>query len=165
MTPAITLDELLAWNEESAAFWNEHLTASPNLLELPCTIGRASTVQEFIRHIWGVELIWAQRISGLPQMPGADMPKGPLTALWDLHVQAMAICRRIIDDPAHDWDATLTLNAEWLPEKLRTGSHRKFMAHALFHSQRHWAQLTTRLREAGFPADFKGDMLFSLGLS
>lgn len=164
MTPAITLEELLAWNDESAVFWNEHLAANPNLLELPCGIGGAATVQEFIRHIWGVELIWAQQIAGLPRTSGVDMPKGPLVALFGLHVLAAQICRKLIGDPAHDWSATLTLNYDWLPERARTGSHRKFMAHALFHSQRHWAQLATLVREAGFPVDFKGDLLFSLGL-
>lgn len=35
---------------------------------------------------------------------------------------------------------------------------------ALWHSQRHWAQLATLVRDAGFPSDFKGDLLFSQAL-
>ena len=42
-------------------------------------------------------------------------------------------------------------------------SRRKVLAHALFHSQRHWAQLATLVRAAGFPSGFRGDLLFSLG--
>jgi len=161
MNAAITLAELLAWNEESATFWNEHLTAHPALLELPCGIGGAATVQELVRHIWGAELIWAQRLAGLPRTAGADMPKGPLVALFGLHVLAAQIFRRLIDDPAHDWSQTLTLNYDWLPPHSRTGTHRKFMAHALTHGQRHWAQLATLVRGAGHPSEFKGDLLFS----
>jgi hypothetical protein len=39
------------------------------------------------------------------------------------------------------------------------------MAHMLFHSQRHWAQLATLVRSAGFPSGFKGDILFSEGIA
>ena len=164
MTPAISLEELVTWNDEAAAYWNEYLTANPKLLEVPCDIGHAGTVQDFVRHIWGVELIWAQRIAGLPRTAGADMPKGPLVALYGLHVLAMQISRKLLADPAHDWSQTLTLNYDWLPAEVRTGTHRKFMAHLLFHSQRHWAQLATLLREAGSPTEFKGDLLFSSAL-
>ena len=34
MTPAITLEELLTWNEEASKFWKAHLDANPALLEL-----------------------------------------------------------------------------------------------------------------------------------
>jgi uncharacterized damage-inducible protein DinB len=37
-------------------------------------------------------------------------------------------------------------------------------AHALFHGQRHWAQLATLVRVAGFPSGFKGDLLLSRAL-
>jgi hypothetical protein len=37
-------------------------------------------------------------------------------------------------------------------------------AHALFHSQRHWAQLATLVRAAGFPSGFFGDILISSAL-
>jgi len=164
MTPCITLDELFAWNDEAASWWKQHLEANPALLELPCGIGGAATVQQLVRHIWGAELIWAQRIAGLPRTAGADMPAGPLVALYGLHVLAMQITRRLLDDPAHDWSQTLTLTYDWLPPDMRTGTHRRFMAHALVHGHRHWAQLATLVRTAGFPADFKGDLLFSPAL-
>ncbi len=58
----------------------------------------------------------------------------------------------------------MTLDFHWLPPQARTSSRRKVMAHALFHSQRHWAQLATLVRAAGFPSGFKGDLLFSSAL-
>ncbi len=33
MTVGITLEELLAWNEQSSDFWKSHLDANPKLLE------------------------------------------------------------------------------------------------------------------------------------
>jgi len=69
-----------------------------------------------------------------------------------------------LDDPAQDWETVLALDYAWLPPQLRSASRRKLMAHALLHSQRHWAQLATLLRAAGFPTGFRGDMIFSAAL-
>jgi len=164
MTPAITLEELLAWNEESSNFWKAHLDANPALLELPCGIGGTVNVQQFVGHIWGVELRWGQRIAGLPQLAREDVPAGPLDALFDLHVRAVEVFRKILDNPDQDWGETMALDYAWLPPQARTATWRKMVAHALFHSQRHWAQLATLVRAAGFPSGFKGDLLFSSAL-
>jgi uncharacterized damage-inducible protein DinB len=164
MTPAITLDELLAWNHESSSFWNEHLKANSALLELPCGIGGAANVQEFVRHIWGVELRWGQRLAGLPLTAREEMPVGPLGALFDLHLQAGEIYRGLLASPAQSWDENFQLEADWLPPGVRSFSRRKVAGHALFHSQRHWAQLATLVRAAGFPSGFKGDLLMSAAL-
>jgi uncharacterized damage-inducible protein DinB len=51
-----------------------------------------------------------------------------------------------------------------IPFEARTVSRRKVVAHALFHGQRHWAQLATLVRTAGFPANFRGDLLLSAAL-
>jgi uncharacterized damage-inducible protein DinB len=164
MTPAITLEELLAWNQESSNFWKAHLEADPALLELPCDIGGTANVLEFAGHIWGVELVWGQRIAGLPQLTREDVHVLSLDALFELHVKAVQVFRTLLDDPALNWDETMTLDYNWLPPQARTFSRRKVAAHALFHSQRHWAQLATLVRAAGFPSGFKGDLLFSSAL-
>ena len=164
MTAGITLEELLKWNHESSDFWKAHLGANPALLALPCSIGGTANVQQFVRHIWGVELRWGQRIAGLPQLAREDIPAGPLDALFNLHLKAVQVFRTILDNPAQNWDETMALDYPWLPPESRKASRRKMVAHALFHSQRHWAQLATLVRAAGFPSGFKGDFLFSLGL-
>ena len=165
MTPAITLEELLTWNEEASNFWKAHLDANPALLELPCGIGGATNVQEFVGHIWRVELVWGQRLAGLPLLKKEDVPAGPLDALFGLHVKAVEIFRALLDDKTANWNETMKLDLPWMPPDTPAFSLRKITAHALFHSQRHWAQLATLVRAAGFPSAFKGDMLFSSALS
>jgi uncharacterized damage-inducible protein DinB len=165
MTAAVTLGELLGWNQESSNFWKAHLEANPALLELPCGIGGTANVQEFVRHIWSVELVWAQRVAALPVTDRKEMPTGPLDALYDLHVKGIEILSALIDDPNLNWNEALTLDLPWLPPEARTFSRRKAVAHTLFHSQRHWAQLATLVRAADFPSGFKGDLLFSQALS
>jgi hypothetical protein len=58
MSAGITFEEMLAWNNQASDYWKAHLEANPNLLDLPCGIGGAKNVQEFVRHIWGAELGW-----------------------------------------------------------------------------------------------------------
>ncbi|MFZ1085730.1 MAG: DinB family protein [Terracidiphilus sp.] len=164
MTAAITLQELLTWNEEAASFWKAHLEAHPALLELPCDIGGTKNVREFVRHIWGVELRWSQQIAGLPQLAKEQMPEGPLEALYNLHIQAVQLMRTLLDDQAFQWGETTTLHSPWLPPEGLTVSRRKIASHALTHSQRHWAQLATLVRLAGFPSGFRGDLLLSSAL-
>jgi uncharacterized damage-inducible protein DinB len=164
MTSAITIEELLAWSHESATFWNALFDANPALLQLPCGIDDAPNVQGLVRHIWMAELRWAQRVAGLPIVPIEDLPTGPLEALLSLHEKAANIFRTLLDDPTQDWDGTLKLEYDWVPAHARIASRRKMAAHALFHSQRHWAQLATLVRVAGFPSDFLGDLIFSQAL-
>jgi len=164
MTSAITFEELLGWNQESSRFWKAHLSANPYLLELPCGIGGAENVQAFVRHIWGADLRWAERLAGLPETPREAVPAGPLDALYDLHLRAAKIFSELVAGPNANWDGDYTLQASWLPEGKHTLSRRKVMGHALFHSQRHWAQLATLVRAAGHPSEFRGDLLFSPSL-
>lgn len=165
MPPAITLEELLLWNDETSRFWHAHLEAHPRLLALPCGIGGAATVQAFVQHIWSVELRWAQRLTGQPETPREAVPQGPLDALFALHLQASDILLRLLNDPAQDWNATYTLTSNALPLEKRTQTRRKVLAHALLHGQRHWAQLATLVRVAGFPSGFGGDLLLSAVLA
>ena len=164
MTPAITLEELLAWNDEASNFWKAYFDANPALLRLPCSIDDSGSVQVFVRHIWAAELRWSQRIARLQVTNREDLPAGPLDALFDLHLKAFKIFRAQLGDPQKNWDEVITMDYPWLPPKNRAASLRKIAAHALFHSQRHWAQLATLVRAAGFPSEFMGDAIFSSAL-
>jgi uncharacterized damage-inducible protein DinB len=164
MIPSVTLEELLAWNEEAAQAWCAHLAEHPALLVLPCDIGGAQTVQALVRHVWGVELRWAQRIAGLSVTEREAMPAGPLDALYELHTQATAILRGALADAAFDWGERVTLRFPMFGPDPRDFSRRKLAAHFLFHSQRHYAQLATLLRQAGHGIEMRGDLLFSAAI-
>jgi hypothetical protein len=43
----------------------------------PCGIGGNPDVQAFVRHIWSVELRWAQRLADLPETPKEAVHTGP----------------------------------------------------------------------------------------
>ncbi len=164
MTPAITLEELLAWNCQSADFWKAHLDANPALLQLPCGIGGNADVQGFVRHIWGAELVWSQMIYGLRVTDYDVWPTGPLEALFDLHLAAVRNFRALLDNLNTNWDER-SVNYPWRHPETPKPTPRKALAHVLLHSQRHWAQLSTLVRSAGFPSGFGGDVLLSSALA
>lgn len=164
MSVAITLDELLAWNDQAAEHWHEYLENNPPLLQVKCDIGGTANVQEFVRHIWSVELRWGQRLAGLPVLSKEATPSGPLQALFDLHREAKEIFRNLLSASEQSWQEIFALDLTHIPEDMRRPTRRKVAAHALFHSQRHYAQLATLARQAGFPTTFGGDLLFSSAL-
>ena len=161
MSVGISLEELLAWNEEVSAWWKAHLDAHPQVLELPCDIGGTKSVQELVRHIWAVELRWSQRLAGLGVTPKEEVPEGPLDGLFALHTQAMEILRGLIKAGDAGWSESYTLELPNIPPEMRVLSRRKVALHELLHGHRHWAQLATLLRVAGFSSGFRGDLLFS----
>ncbi len=164
MDVGITLEELLAWNDEAAGAWKTHLETNPVLLEAACDIGGAKNVQGLVRHIWLVELRWAQRLAGLPVMSKEAAPAGPLEALFNLHREAIEVFRNLLVAPEQSWNEPYVLDIDWVPEEYRRPTRRKVAAHSLIHSQRHWAQLATLARQAGFASPHHGDLLFSPAL-
>ncbi|MGD0629837.1 MAG: hypothetical protein ABR987_10810 [Terracidiphilus sp.] len=121
-------------------------------------------VQALVRHIWAAELIWSQRIAALPVSDRSGLPTGPVEALFDLHLKAVQNFRTLLDDTGYNWEEPIAMDYAWLPAEIRKPTPRKLMAHVLFHGQRHFAQLSTLVRAAGFPSGFKGDLLFSRAL-
>jgi uncharacterized damage-inducible protein DinB len=164
MSVGISLEEMLAWNDEAAGSWKAHLDAHPEALKVTCDIGGAANMQELVRHIWGVELRWGQRLAGLPVTPKEAAPAGPLDVLFGLHRDAMEIFRNLLSAPEQSWNETFAVDLSTVPEEMRLPTRRKLAAHALIHSQRHYAQLATLLRQSGFPATARGDLLFSPAL-
>lgn len=164
MSVGITLEELLVWNDEAAVAWKTHLETNPALLEVACDIGDVRNVHGLVRHIWGAELRWAQRLAGLPLMSKEAAPVGPLEALFSLHREAIEIFRNLLSASAESWNKPYALDLDWVPEEFRSPTRRKVAAHSLVHSQRHWAQLATLARQAGYASPSHGDLLFSFAL-
>jgi uncharacterized damage-inducible protein DinB len=162
MTVGISFAELLTWGDETSAFWRAHFETHPAQLDLPCDIGGTANVRELVRHIWGVELRWVQRLAELPVTPREDLPDGPLDKLYELHLRTAEVFRELMAVPAESWDQPFKI--DWNPSLEMTVTRRKVAGHLLFHGQRHWAQLATLLRVAGFPSGFRGDLLLSRAL-
>lgn len=157
----ISLEELLNWGDESANRWKGHLEAHPAILDLPCDVNKSGNVLGLMRHIWAAEQRWSLRLAGRPT---PDAPAGPLEALFALHTGAVELYRELLAEPAERWDETYELKFDWVPPDKRLITRRKVAGHSLLHSQRHYAQLATLVRTAGYPVALGDDLLFSVAL-
>jgi uncharacterized damage-inducible protein DinB len=157
---AITLKELLADNESSTEKWNVWFSADPAALDIPCTIYNSGTVRGLLKHIFAVELRHSQRLLGEEVTSYDAIPVGSLDDLIALHAQAMQNLRKFLSS-TNDAALLEVIALQTVSAGTLHASRRKLLTHILLHSMRHWAQLTSLLREAGYKTDWPKDFLFS----
>lgn len=157
---AITLEELLADNEASTRKWHTWFAANEDALDVPCEVYNSVTVRGLLKHIFAVELRHSQRLRGEEVTAYDAISAGSLDDLFRIHSRAFENLRKVLattDEAALNEIISLqTVSAGTLQ-----ASRRKLFAHVLLHSIRHWAQLSTLLREHGFKTDWPKDLLFS----
>lgn len=156
----ITLEELLADNESGTRKWLAWFAANLDALDLPCDIYNSGSVRGLLKHIFAVELRHSQRLTAEQVVAYESIPTGSLDDLMAVHSKALRNLQRFLsstDDAAlHEVITLQTVSAGTLH-----ASRRKLFAHILLHSMRHWAQLSSLLRHAGYKTDWPKDFLFS----
>ena len=155
--PALTATETLKWNEATTANWRKLLAAHPEMLALPCDIARTSTVAQLLQHIVAVELRYAERILGLPETDYANVPYDSVDAIYTTHDRAMELYWRALGSET-TWVQQIDFQTRTAGTVLT--SCKTVLFHAAFHSIRHYAQLSTLIRQHGYKSDWPGDYLF-----
>jgi uncharacterized damage-inducible protein DinB len=134
-------------------------------MDLPCDIAQTKTVRELVLHIVVVQMRYAERLLNMPiteyeslvaQLSGAK-PGEELFALGRKSLEDLRSFAIAANDS--DWDGMLTFTTRSAGEL--TASRRKIFIHALVHGVRHWAQLSTYLRQKGYKQDWQHDFIFS----
>lgn len=163
---AITCEELLLHNQQETAKWRDFFDTYPETLGLPAEFAQMHDVKGVLLHIVAVELIYAERVAGIPRprLDLADFPSATLDDLFSNHERALQLLREFMARGAGaDWDTELTFPTKTYGTL--QGTKRKCFVHLMLHSVRHWAQLATFLRESGFKQDWQHDFLFSNAMS
>jgi uncharacterized damage-inducible protein DinB len=157
----ISFAELLAANEAETRKWRKWFDEQPALvLELPLSIALAKNVREFLLHIFAVELRYAERLQGLPVTAYETLPTGSVADLFGVGEKAGRMYREYLAT-ASDEDLGTVIEFPTRTAGVIRSSKRKIFLHAMLHGVRHWAQLATALREAGYPANWGKDFLYS----
>ncbi len=155
----ISFDELLDWNESELKKWRAWFEVQPaTVLELPIRIAQTKNVREFLLHIFAVELRYAQRLNREEISSYESLPQNTVADLFGIGDRARVGLRKYL---ANATDEQLKSVKEFQTRTAGTlrASERKIFAHAMMHSVRHWAQLATALREAGYEAKWMKDFL------
>ena len=159
-TAAITLEELLADNEAATEKWKMWFAANPAALELPCSIYNSDNVRGLLKHIFAVELRHSQRLNGDDVTSYDAIAVGSLDDLMAVHAQAAQNLRKFLST-ANDATLLEVIPLQTVSAGTLHASRRKLFTHVLLHSIRHWAQLSSLLRESGYKTDWPKDFLFS----
>jgi uncharacterized damage-inducible protein DinB len=157
----ISFTELLAANEAETRNWRKWFDGQPaSVLDVPLSIALAKNVREFLLHIFAVELRYAERLQGLPVTAYETLPTGNIADLFGIGDKARAMYREYMAR-AGDKDLATVIEFPTRTAGMLRSSKRKIFLHAMLHGVRHWAQLATALREAGYPTNWAKDFLYS----
>lgn len=160
MPATLDLGALLEYLDEEARNYERLFREHPDALKVKTDIGRVLDAQGLLHHIFAVEYRYAQRLNEEPITEWEQIPQEPTDELFQIGRLARAgIHRFIAGADEQKLSRTLTFQVGRLGEFTMT--FRKCLAHALVHSTRHWAQMATTLRQAGYPQDWQHDFLFT----
>ena len=159
MDPTFKLSEVLAYSQSESRKWREWLAKNPAALGVKLEIAQATSAALLVQHIVAVDLRYAERLLGEPVTPYEKLPTDA-AGLFAVADSAFAKLRTYLDSASEeDWKTVVefpTRSAGTLK-----ASKKKMFIHTLLHSVRHWAQLATALRTAGFKQDWQHDFLMS----
>ena len=157
--------ELLRFDEQETERWRQFLNQQgAGVLDLQVDLAGGKTVRDLLFHIFVVELKYAERIAGSTLTKPGDLPTGTLEEIFGIATTAQGKMKTYLKT-ATEADLNAKITFPTLSAGEQTATRRKVLGHALLHSQRHWAQLTTEMRRRGHKAEWHHDFLFTDGLT
>ncbi len=155
--PVLTVEDVMAWNERTHAEWRRLLTEHPEVLAFPCDITGTKNVAGLLQHIVAPELRYAEQLAGLPITDYKDIPFDSVETIYATHERAMALFRETLASDTIDWDAKFEfVTRSFGPAR---STRKAVLFHALTHGIRHYAQLTTLVRQHGVKHKLPQDYL------
>jgi len=155
--PALTAHDLIAWLEKTTTEWRNLLTHNPELFTLPCDITGVQTVAQLLQHIVAVELRYAERLADQATTDYANIPYDSVEAIYATHDRALALLHKLLDSEM-DWDETIEFSTRTMGSGRST--RKTILFHLLLHGIRHYAQLSTLVRQHGVKLGWPMDYLF-----
>jgi uncharacterized damage-inducible protein DinB len=157
----ISFPELLRFDEQETEHWHQFLAKQgPGVLDIEVDLGQGKTLRDLLLHVFGVELKYAERLSGGALTRFSDLPARTVDEIFSIATRAQGKMKTYLKT-ASEADLNGKITFPTLSAGEQTASRRKVLGHALFHSLRHWAQLTTEMRRRGYKAEWHHDLLFT----
>jgi len=153
---ALTAQDVLDWNNTISGKWRNFLAEHPQILALPTDIAGTETVAQLLQHIVAVELRYAERIARIPETPYDQIPFDSVETIYATHDRAIQLFKEALAADI-DWSQSVEF-ATRSYGTLRT-SLKTIYFHALLHGMRHYAQLSTLVRQNGYKPTWLGDYL------
>jgi uncharacterized damage-inducible protein DinB len=150
----LSFDDLVEYTEWQRGKWRERFRDTPEALALSTgdhADGRFATVGEVVKHIFGAELRYVQRLEGEPLSDLAEVPTDKVDELFGKGDETRQRLKQLLATmPGDRWE----IPRQFIILKYQvTATPKKIIAHTLMHEIRHWAQLATVCRMSGHAAD------------
>ncbi|MGC2324818.1 MAG: DinB family protein [Terriglobales bacterium] len=157
----LSFPELLRFNEQETDRWHQFLgKQGPTVLEVTVDLAGGGTVRDLLLHMFAVELKYAERLSGGQITQPFELPNRTVDEIFNIATTAHEKISGYLQT-ASEADLNRKITFPTLSAGEQTATRRKVLGHALVHSLRHWAQLTTEMRRRGYKADWHHDFLFT----
>lgn len=155
----LSLNDLMEYTEWERRKWRDWLRQhGDQVLEIsagPHGDGRFQSVGDLVRHIFGAEKRYIERLSGRPVAQLTDpasIPNNNVEALFQFGQQSRAGLKEFVETfPVQQWDVPAEHK---ILNYLVTVSPKKIVVHVLMHEIRHWAQIATLFRLNGLTPEF-----------
>ena len=151
--------ELLDFAQEESRRWHDWFNKNPRALDVKVDIATAPDVRTLLLHVVACELYYAEWLSGDRITPWQNISADSADGLFAAAENASVKFRTLTETATEEqWSELLAF-----PKRIEglKASRRKCFVHTILHSVRHWAQLATALRSAGFKQDWQHDFLFT----
>jgi uncharacterized damage-inducible protein DinB len=159
MDPGLKMEDLLNYSEAESHRWHNWFQKNPAAMDVKIDIAQAADVRHLVQHIVAVDQRYAERLLGEEITPYEKIPT-ETTEMFRTAEHAFEKLRDFLNSTAEEeWKAVITFPTR--SAGTLTASKRKIFVHTLLHGMRHWAQLATALRTAGFKQDWPHDFLFT----
>jgi len=160
MDAGLDFAELLAYTHEENQHWKRWLKQHPEALAANAGIAGEDDVAGLLVHIFAVELRYAERLLEQPATPYEKLRSADLDQIFAIADDARSRFQQFLAQTDHA-DLSKIVTFETRSAGTLSASKRKILAHALLHGVRHWAQIATALRKAGYKQDWQHDFLFT----
>ena len=161
---AVPFDVLLRYNEQETARWREWFSKqSEAVLQIPAgdPAKEMGTICDLVFHILIVEWVYAKVLNGENwENDWQKFDRNTLGGIFSVASEAQPKLRAFAESAT---DAQLAQQYKIMARSGQSvaGSGRKFLAHIILHSTRHWAQIAMLLRKEGHATDWQHDFIFS----
>lgn len=157
----ISFSVLLRYNEAETARWHDWLgKAPPAVLDIPAGDPATwmGTVRGLLFHIFIVEWVYGKTLLGEDWDGWEALDRDSLGGLFAIASEAQKMLRGFAASATEEQLARrYSITAK--NGQTVSGSGRKFLAHIVLHSTRHWAQVAMLLRQAGHKTDWQHDFI------
>ncbi len=159
---AVTLEDLLADFEANSARWRRFFEANPGAALVPTDIAGSKNIGELVWHIYSASFRHAQRLLGeeVTDLESFTTVRN-IPAAFALEAEAVKKLRHFLENVSETTLDELFEYKSRITQRLVSGTNRKLCLHVMVHAIRHWAQIGTLVRLAGYPPGWPQDIAFS----